>query len=57
MDASFVCGKGVAGPDGEQVITQGAEDHERGKDDEWIEDEGVRLDVFAILERDVEIGK
>ena len=57
MNASFVRGERVSGVDREKIVAQGAEDHDRGKDDEWIEDKGVTLDVLAVLERDVKIGK
>ena len=57
MDASFVCGKRIACPYGKQGITQGAEDQDRGEDDHRVQNVRARLDVLAILERDVKIGK
>ena len=57
MNASFVRGEGIACPDRKQVIAQGAEDQDRGEDNERIQDVCARLDVLAILERDVKIGK
>ena len=58
VQAALVGGEGVACPDGEEVVAEGAEDCEGRKGYEGVqEEEGSRLDRLAVFVGYVQVGE